>query len=101
VAMSREDILSKEAAFKYFILGSFASAIFLYGIALLYGSAGTTYLVGTDGTLGLAEVMENLIATNRIFVVGLGLVALGFAFKVALFPFHAWTPDVYQGAATP
>ena len=101
VAMSREEILSKEAAFKYFVLGSFASAVFLYGIALVYGTAGTTYLSGAEGVPGLAENFERLIATNRVFVVGFGMVIIGFAFKVALFPFHAWAPDVYQGAPTP
>ena len=95
VAMSKEEILSKEAAFKYFILGSFASAIFLYGVALLYGTAGAT-----DFTT-IAAVTTKLVTTNRIFLAGLGLVVLGFGFKVSLFPLHAWTPDVYQGAPTP
>lgn len=95
VAMSKEQILSKEAAFKYFILGSFASAIFLYGVALIYGTAsGTSFTV-------LAEATPKLIATNRVFLAGIGLLVLGFAFKVSLFPLHAWTPDVYQGAPTP
>ncbi len=101
VAMSKEETLAKEAAFKYFILGSFASAIFLYGIALIYGTAGTTYLIGNESTVGLVQNAGRLISTNRIFLVGLGFVTLGFSFKVALFPFHAWAPDVYQGAPTP
>lgn len=101
VAMSREEILSKEAALKYFVLGSFASAIFLYGVAFVYGTAGTTYFVGGESTQGLASNFIQLFSTNRAFVVGFGMVILGFAFKVALFPFHAWAPDVYQGAATP
>lgn len=101
-AMSSEETLSKEAAFKYFILGSFASAIFLYGIALVWGTAGTTYLVGeTGGSPGVLDLADKLINTNRVFATGVGLVILGFAFKVALFPFHTWTPDVYQGAPTP
>jgi NADH-quinone oxidoreductase subunit N len=100
-AMSKEETLSKEAAFKYFILGSFASAIFLYGIALIWGTAGTTYLATAPSSPGLLELTEKLITTNRIFTAGVGLVVMGFAFKVALFPFHAWTPDVYQGAPTP
>lgn len=95
VAMSKESVLSKEAAFKYFILGSFASAIFLYGVALVYGTAGSTYFPK------IAEVAPSLIGTNRIFLIGLGLLILGFAFKVSIFPLHAWTPDVYQGAPTP
>jgi NADH-quinone oxidoreductase subunit N len=95
VAMSKEEILSKEASFKYFVLGSFASAIFLYGISLIYGTAGTTFFPQ------LAEVMPKLIETNRVFIAGMGLLILGFCFKVSIFPLHAWTPDVYQGAATP
>jgi NADH-quinone oxidoreductase subunit N len=101
VAMSKEDTLSKEAAFKYFVLGSFASAIFLYGIALIYGTAGTTYFTADGNIPGLVDQVEKLISTNRIFMAGFGFVTLGFAFKVALFPFHAWAPDVYQGAPTP
>jgi NADH-quinone oxidoreductase subunit N len=95
VAMSREEVLSKEASFKYFVLGSFSSAIFLYGIALIYGTAGTTYFPA------LADMTAQLISTNRVFLAGMGLTILGFAFKVSIFPLHAWTPDVYQGAPTP
>jgi len=95
VAMSREATLSKEAAFKYFVLGSFASAIFLYGIALIYGTVGSTYLPD------IATQAVKLITTNRVFLVGAVLIITGFAFKVSIFPLHAWTPDVYQGASTP
>jgi NADH-quinone oxidoreductase subunit N len=95
VAMSREQVLSKEAAFKYFVLGSFASAIFLYGVALTYGTVGSTYLPD------IAAAGVKLITTNRMFLVGAIMILVGFAFKVSIFPFHAWTPDVYQGAATP
>jgi NADH-quinone oxidoreductase subunit N len=95
VAMSKEETLAKEASFKYFVLGSFASAIFLYGIALVYGTAGTTYFPE------LALKTVDLLTTNRLFVVGMALLILGFAFKVSIFPLHAWTPDVYQGAPTP
>jgi NADH-quinone oxidoreductase subunit N len=102
VAMSKEDTLSKEAAFKYFVLGSFASAVFLYGIALIYGTAHTTYFTSNVPNVpGITEQIKTLITTNRIFTAGLGMVIVGFAFKVALFPFHAWAPDVYQGAPTP
>jgi NADH-quinone oxidoreductase subunit N len=93
--MSREEILSKEASFKYFVLGSFASAIFLYGIALMFGTVGSTYLPD------IASAANHLITTNRMFLVGFVLLILGFAFKVSVFPLHAWTPDVYQGSATP
>ncbi len=96
VAMSREHTLSKEASFKYFVLGSFASAIFLYGIALLYGTVGSTQL-----PVIAAKVGELLANHNQLFYIGMAMVIMGFAFKVSIFPFHAWTPDVYQGAPTP
>lgn len=96
VAMSREEVLSKEASFKYFILGSFASAIFLYGIALLYGTVG-----GTSLPVVAAKTGELLANHNQLFYIGMAMVILGFAFKVSVFPFHSWTPDVYQGASTP
>lgn len=96
VAMSREEILSKEASFKYFVLGSFASAIFLYGIALLYGTVG-----GTSLPVVAAKTGELLLNHNQLFYVGMAMVIMGFAFKVSIFPFHSWTPDVYQGAPTP
>lgn len=95
IAMSNEAKLSKEAAVKYFILGSFTSAIFLYGIAFVYGSVGSTYM---DDITKVAPV---LISSHRLFVFGAVMVVVGFGFKVALAPFHAWTPDVYQGSPTP
>jgi len=94
-AMGREGTLSKEAAFKYFVLGSFASAVFLYGIAFIYGTVGSTFFPD------VLEGVGTLIGTNLLFLIGLLFVILGFAFKVSVFPLHAWTPDVYQGAATP
>lgn len=96
IAMSHEQKISKEAALKYFVLGSFASAIFLYGVSFIYGSTGS---VSTLELLQNAEVM--LKNNNHLFVFGFGLVILGFCFKVSIAPFHAWTPDVYQGAPTP
>ncbi|HZA50250.1 MAG TPA: proton-conducting transporter membrane subunit, partial [Myxococcaceae bacterium] len=85
-----------EAAFKYFILGAFSSAILLYGISLLYGATGTT-LLGD-----VARAMPQAVsATPGLVYVGLALVAAGLAFKVAAVPFHMWTPDVYEGAPTP
>lgn len=95
IAMSHEQKLSKEAALKYFILGSFASAIFLYGIAFIFGTAGSTYIPV------IIEQTADLIASSRVFMFGIALVILGFCFKVSIAPFHAWTPDVYQGAPTP
>ncbi len=95
VAMSKESILSKEAAFKYFVLGSFASAIMLYGVSFIYGTVGSTYLPQVTAAVG------PLIGTNRLFLVGLVMLVLGLAFKVSIFPFHSWTPDVYHGSPTP
>jgi NADH-quinone oxidoreductase subunit N len=79
-----------EAAFKYFILGAFSSALLLYGTALVFGATGSTLF--SDIARGPA---------TPLLVAGLGLVAAGLAFKVAAVPFHAWTPDVYEGAPTP
>jgi NADH-quinone oxidoreductase subunit N len=90
VAYQRRGKRPSEAAFKYFILGAFSSAIFLYGAALLYGATGTTLFSGFSRNQPTA-----------LFVTGFGLVAAGLAFKVAAVPFHAWTPDVYEGAPTP
>lgn len=95
IAMSHEQKVSKEAAIKYFVLGSFASAIFLYGISFIFGTAGTVNL------LDLMENSANLMATNKLFLFGVTFVVIGFCFKVSIAPFHAWTPDVYQGAPTP
>lgn len=95
IGMSHEERLSKEASLKYFVLGSFASAIFLYGVAFIFGSTGTTNILSF-----MANAPE-LIGTNKIFLFGISFVILGFCFKVSIAPFHAWTPDVYQGAPTP
>jgi NADH-quinone oxidoreductase subunit N len=84
---------SEESALKYFLLGAFASAFLIYGIALVYGGTGTTALPEiTAGTMG-----GNL----ALVLVGAGLILVGLAFKVAAVPFHMWTPDVYEGAPTP
>lgn len=95
IAMSHEQKISKEAAIKYFILGSFASALFLYGISFIFGSAGTVNI------LDLMPTAASLIKTNKVFLFGTVFVIFGFCFKVSIAPFHAWTPDVYQGAPTP
>jgi NADH-quinone oxidoreductase subunit N len=95
IAMSHEQRLAKEAAFKYFVLGSFASAIFLYGVSFIYGTVGNTHIPEIIAQTG------SLISGNRLFLFGIILVILGFCFKVSIAPFHAWTPDVYQGAPTP
>jgi NADH-quinone oxidoreductase subunit N len=85
---------SNEAGLKYFLLGAFASAFLLYGIALTYGASGNTALEAVAAGVS-ADASTRLLA-----LAGLGLVVVGFGFKVALVPFHAWTPDVYQGAPT-
>ncbi|OFZ28821.1 MAG: NADH-quinone oxidoreductase subunit N [Bdellovibrionales bacterium RIFCSPHIGHO2_01_FULL_40_29] len=95
IAMSHEQKISKEAAIKYFVLGSFASAIFLYGISFIFGTAGTVNL------LDLMENAASLMGTNKLFLFGMAFIVIGFCFKVSIVPFHAWTPDVYQGSPTP
>lgn len=95
IGMSHEEKLSKEAAFKYFVLGSFASAIFLYGTSFIFGTTGSTNLI-----IFMQDAV-GLVQTNRLFLFGISFVILGFCFKVSIAPFHAWTPDVYQGAPTP
>ena len=87
---------SGEAALKYFILGGFSSAIFVYGIALTYGATGSTNLTQISDFLS-----KNVVLTNGLLLAGLSLMLVGFAFKVAAVPFHMWTPDVYQGAPSP
>ncbi len=90
----RRRLLSQEAAVKYFLLGAFASSFFLYGVALLYGYAGTVDLSGiftATGTAGTNDVLMYL---------GLALLVVGLLFKIGAVPFQAWTPDVYQGAPT-
>jgi NADH-quinone oxidoreductase subunit N len=87
---------SAEAAMKYFVLGAFSSAIFVYGIALTYGATGSTNLAQIAGYLA-----NNPNPTNGLLLAGMGLLLVGFFFKVAAVPFHMWTPDVYQGSPTP
>src|SRR5665811_2199888 len=84
---------SGEAAIKYFVLGGFSSAIFLYGIALTYGATGSTNLSAIATFLS-----GNTLVDYGILMAGMALLAVGFAFKIAAVPFHQWTPDVYQGA---
>ncbi len=96
VGFRRADRKSNEAAMKYFILGSAASAILLYGSALLYGVTGSTQLAPIFQTL-----KNSPNASSPLFVLGAWLVVAGFLFKVASVPFHMWMPDVYEGAPSP
>jgi NADH-quinone oxidoreductase subunit N len=88
-------LASQEASLKYFLLGAFSSAFFLYGIALAYGAAGTTSLGG------IAEALSGPGQSTALALAAGGLLIVGFSFKVAAVPFHMWTPDVYQGAPSP
>jgi NADH-quinone oxidoreductase subunit N len=95
-AMHLRRVTSQEAGLKYLILGGFASAFLLYGIALVYGGTGTT---------NLASIMQffstSVLESRGLVVAGMALMLVGLGFKVAAVPFHFWTPDVYQGAPTP
>ena len=95
---NRRDARSSEAALKYFLLGAFASGFLLYGIALIYGATGTTNLAAI--AQGIAPLSVSL-PFAPLLPLGVGLLLVGLGFKVALVPFHMWTPDVYQGAPTP
>jgi NADH-quinone oxidoreductase subunit N len=90
----RRRLLSQEAAMKYFLLGAFSSAFFLYGIALVYGYAGSFELAEIDRAVSASS------SANTYLLGGIGLISVGLLFKVGAAPFHAWTPDVYQGAPT-
>ncbi|MBM3807973.1 MAG: NADH-quinone oxidoreductase subunit N [Acidimicrobiia bacterium] len=91
----RDQQQSTEAAFKYFLLGAFASSFFLYGIAFLYGVTGTTNIERMSTAIA-AQSMSG----NPMILLGIGLLIVGFAFKVAAVPFHMWSPDAYEGAPT-
>ena len=95
-AYHRRRTQSGEAGLKYFILGSFSSALFLYGIALVYGATGSV-----DFVLIANYLSQNVLANNGILLAGMALLIVGLGFKVAAVPFHFWTPDVYQGSPTP
>ena len=96
VGITVEKPTSNEAAIKYFLLGSFASALLLYGIALAYGATGAT-----DFAAIASAFSSRGPGSHRILLAAIGLLAAGLAFKIAAFPFHAWAPDAYQGASTP
>jgi NADH-quinone oxidoreductase subunit N len=91
----RRRLLSQEAAMKYFLLGAFSSAFFLFGVAMLYGYAGSVQLAA------IANAAQSGTASSTLLFAGIGLLGLGLLFKVGAVPFHAWKPDVYQGSPTP
>lgn len=90
----RTRLSSVEGALKYFVMGAFSTGFFVYGMALVYGATGTMDLAGIGEAVAAAGVSPLLVS-------GLGLLVVGFGFKVALVPFHMWSPDVYQGAPSP
>jgi NADH-quinone oxidoreductase subunit N len=94
-AFNRRDRRSAEAGLKYFLLGALASAFLLYGIALTWGGTGSANFAV------IAEVIRSGGGVPILVLLGMGLLAIGFAFKIAAVPFHMWTPDVYEGAPTP
>ncbi|MEO0323326.1 MAG: NADH-quinone oxidoreductase subunit N [Myxococcota bacterium] len=95
IAFRRRSARAAEGAIKYFLLGSFAAAILLFGSALVYAGTGAT------GFAGIAEAMASGEALTKLVLIGLLLVIVGLAFKVSAVPFHMWTPDAYEGAPTP
>ena len=95
-AFDRRRLESQEAGLKYFVLGSFSSAVFLYGVALCYGATGTTSLAGIAAFLA-----GNTLFSSGLLLAGIAFILVGLGFKVAAVPFHMWTPDVYQGAPSP
>jgi len=90
----RRRLLSQEAALKYFMLGAFSSGFFVYGIALVYGFAGSMQFSAIN------EAVRDDVGNQTLLLIGLGMISVGLLFKVGAAPFHAWTPDVYQGAPT-
>ncbi len=92
--MRKTDLKSNESAMKYFILGSYASAFLLYGMALIYGATGSTNITVIAASLGDASF-------PALLLVGGAMLLIGFGFKIATVPFHVWTPDVYEGAPSP
>jgi NADH-quinone oxidoreductase subunit N len=91
----RDSMAGAEAAFKYFLLGAFSSAFFLYGIAFTYGVTGSTRLPEVGAYLSAQSMSD-----SPMILVALGLLLVGFAFKISAVPFHMWTPDAYEGAPT-
>jgi NADH-quinone oxidoreductase subunit N len=96
----KTDGYSTEGAIKYFLLGSFSSAIFLFGLAFTWGATGTTSIAGVNAALA-AAIATGGAGISPALILGLGFMTTGVAFKIAAVPFHYWTPDAYQGSPTP
>ena len=96
VGFRRRDFLANEAAMKYFLLGAFAIAFFLYGMSIIYGLCGTMNFKGI-----VVEATSRELVQNPAFLFAVALLLVGFVFKVSAVPFHMWVPDVYQGAPSP
>ena len=102
VAFDRRSLASQESAMKYFLLGAFSSAFFLFGIALAYGAVGSTALYDTQTTQGIVGFLRSNPTTEfGLLIAATGFLIVGLGFKVAAVPFHMWTPDAYQGAPSP
>ncbi|AMY06943.1 NADH-quinone oxidoreductase subunit N [Luteitalea pratensis] len=100
VGITRDKAVSNEAAMKYFLLGSFASALLLYGISLVYGVTGATDFATIAAHLK-AGTASGAQAPSPLLGIAVALIVAGLAFKIAAVPFHAWAPDAYEGASTP
>ena len=96
VAIESGSDSGRESSIKYFMLGGFSSAVFLYGVALIYGATGTTNL----GQI-VKFLATNLLLSNGVLLAGMGMILVGLGFKISAVPFHFWAPDVYQGAPSP
>ncbi|PIU32337.1 MAG: NADH-quinone oxidoreductase subunit N, partial [Syntrophobacteraceae bacterium CG07_land_8_20_14_0_80_61_8] len=96
VGMPRHERKANEACLKYFLLGAFSSGFFLYGMTFIYGASGSLSLAAMAAAFGQGDLPH-----NPYLLLGTALLLVGFSFKIALVPFHMWTPDVYEGAPTP
>jgi NADH-quinone oxidoreductase subunit N len=94
--LNRRSARAAEGALKYFLLGAFSTAFLLYGIALIYGATGSTNIQAIG-----SQIVELVLGDSPMLTVGVALLLVGFAFKLAAVPFHMWAPDVYEGAPTP